>query len=116
MEIHKPYLQKLAKLKDISWLEDGHEAPASATGRFDELEILVPLEGLIDVDAERSRLMKEINKLLSGLKAVETKLNNEKFVSNAPSSIVTKEREKQDQISATLKSFETQLKNLEELH
>ena len=90
MEIHKPYLQKLAKLKDISWLEDGHEAPASATQRFDELEILVPLEGLIDVDAERSRLMKEINKLLSGLKAVETKLNNKKFVNNAPSSIVIK--------------------------
>ena len=96
MEIHKPYLQKLAKLKDISWLEDGHEAPASATQRFDELEILVPLEGLIDVDAERSRLMKEINKLLSGLKAVETKLNNKKFVNNAPSSIVIKEREKKN--------------------
>ena len=116
MEIHKPYLQKLAKLKDISWLEDGHEAPASATQRFDELEILVPLEGLIDVDAERSRLMKEINKLLSGLKAVETKLNNKKFVNNAPSSIVIKEREKKNQISSTLESFETQLKNLERLH
>ena len=116
MEIHKPYLQKLAKLKDISWLEDGHEAPASATQRFDELEILVPLEGLIDVDAERSRLMKEINKLLSGLKTVETKLNNKKFVNNAPSSIVIKEREKKNQISSTLESFETQLKNLEGLH
>ena len=116
MEIHKPYLQKLAKLKDMSWLEDGHEAPASATQRFDELEILVPLEGLIDVDAERSRLMKEINKLLSGLKAVETKLNNKKFVNNAPSSIVIKEREKKNQISSTLESFETQLKNLEGLH
>ena len=116
MEIHKPYLQKLGKLKDISWLEDGHEAPASATQRFDELEILVPLEGLIDVDAERSRLMKEINKLLSGLKAVETKLNNKKFVNNAPSSIVIKEREKKNQISSTLESFETQLKNLEGLH
>ena len=116
MEIHKPYLQKLAKLKDISWLEDGHEAPASATQRFDELEILVPLEGLIDVDAERSRLMKEINKLLSGLKAVETKLNNKKFVNNAPSSIVIKEREKKNQISSTLESFENQLKNLERLH
>jgi len=116
MEIHKPYLQKLAKLKDISWLEGGHEAPASATQRFDELEILVPLEGLIDVDAERSRLKKEINKLLSGLKAVETKLNNKKFVNNAPSSIVVKEREKKNQISSTLESFETQLKNLEGLH
>ena len=116
MEIHKPYLQKLAKLKDISWLEDGHEAPASATQRFDELEILVPLKGLIDVDAERSRLMKEINKLLSGLKAVETKLNNKKFVNNAPSSIVVKEREKKNQISSTLESFKTQLENLEGLH
>lgn len=116
MEIHKPYLQKLAKLRDISWLEDGHEAPVSATQRFDELEILVPLEGLIDVDAERSRLKKEINKLLSGLKAVETKLNNKKFVNNAPSSIVVKEREKKNQISSTLESFETQLKNLEGLY
>ena len=116
MEIHKPYLQKLAKLKDISWLEDGHEAPTSATQRFDELEILVPLEGLIDVDAERSRLMKEINKLLSGLKAVETKLNNKNFVNNAPSSIVIKEREKKNRISSTLESFEIQLKNLEGLH
>ena len=116
MEIHKPYLQKLAKLKDISWLEDGHEAPVSATQRFDELEILVPLKGLIDVDAERSRLMKEINKLLSGLKAVETKLNNKNFVNNAPSSIVIKEREKKNQISSALESFETQLKNLEGLH
>ena len=116
MEIHKPYLQKLAKLKDTSWLEDGHEAPVSATQRFDELEILVPLEGLIDVDAERSRLKKEINKLLSGLKAVETKLNNKKFVNNAPSSIVIKEREKKNQMSSTLESFETQLKNLEGLH
>ena len=116
MEIHKPYLQKLAKLIDISWLEDDDEAPASATQRFDNLEILVPLEGLIDVDAERSRLMKEINKLVSGLKTVETKLNNENFVSNAPSSIVAKEREKRNQISATLESFETQLKNLERLN
>ena len=116
MEIHKPYLQKLAKLEDISWLEDGDEAPPSATQRFDELEILVPLEGLINIDAERSRLMKEIKKLMSGLKAVETKLNNEKFVSNAPTSIVTKEREKKNQISATLESFETQLKNLEGLN
>ena len=115
MEIHKPFLQKLAKLENISWLEDDIEAPASATQRFDELEILVPLEGLIDVDAERSRLMKEISKLLSGLKAVETKLNNAKFVSNAPPSIVTKEREKKNHISAALKSFETQLKNLKEL-
>ena len=116
MEIHKPYLQKLAKLIDISWLEDDDEAPASATQRFDKLEILVPLEGLIDFDAERSRLMKEINKLVSGLKTVETKLNNENFVSNAPSSIVAKEREKRNQISATLESFETQLKNLERLN
>ena len=115
MKIHKPYLKKLAKLKDISWLEDDSKAPASATQRFNELEILVPLKGLIDVKAERARLTKEINKLLSGLEAVETKLSSAKFLSNAPPSIVTKEREKKNQIIAALKSFETQLENLRRL-
>ena len=59
--------------------------------------------------------MKEINKLESMLKVVETKLNNKKFVSNAPASIVSKEQEKKNQIDSTLKSFEAQLQNLEDL-
>ena len=115
METHKPYLKKLAKLKTISWLEDNDKGPASATQRFNDLEILVPLAGLIDIDAERSRLVKEINKLESGLKVVETKLNNKKFVNKAPASIVSKEQEKKNQIESTLKSFKAQLQNLDDL-
>ena len=115
METHKPYLKKLAKLKTISWLEDNDKGPASATQRFNDLEILVPLAGLIDIDAERSRLVKEINKLESGLKVVETKLNNKKFVNKAPASIVSKEQKKKNQIESTLKSFKAQLQNLDDL-
>ena len=116
METHKPYLKKLAKLENISWLESNDKNPASATQRFNDLEILVPLAGLIDINAERIRLVKEINKLESGLKAVEKKLSNDKFVNNAPASIVTKEQEKKNQIDSTLKSFEAQLQTLEGLN
>ena len=59
--------------------------------------------------------MKEINKLESGLKVVETKLNNKKFVNKAPASIVSKEQEKKNQIDSTLKSFKAQLQNLDDL-
>jgi len=115
LETHKPYLKKLAKLENISWLEADEEVPVSATQRFNELEILVPLEGLIDIDDERARLTKEIDKLISALTLVEKKLNNEKFVSNAPPAIVQKEEQKKIKIDSALKSFQEQLVKLNDV-
>ena len=115
LETHKPYLKKLAKLENISWLEADEEVPVSATQRFNELEILVPLEGLIDIDDERARLTKEIDKLISALTLVEKKLNNEKFASNAPPAIVQKEEQKKIKIDSALKSFQEQLVKLNDV-
>ena len=115
LEEYRPYLQKLAKLESISWLAPDDEVPAAATGLYQELEILVPLAGIIDVEAERARLSKEIAKLEGALKSVTSKLSNAKFVDNAPDAVVAKEREKQEQITQALQSLQAKQDQLKAL-
>ena len=109
------YLQKLAKLENIEWLSAESEAPAAATGLYGNVEVLVPLAGLIDVSAEQARLEKEIGKLEAGLKAVSGKLNNEKFVSNAPDAVVAKERQKQQELQAAADALKAKFEELSKL-
>ena len=73
LQNYRHYLQKLAKLDSIEWLKNDSESPAAATALVGEIEVLVPLAGLIDVDAERNRLNKEIAKLAGALKGVDAK-------------------------------------------
>ncbi len=61
---------------------------------FSNSEIYIPLKGLIDLDVERQRIEKEINRLEGSLKGIEKKLSNEKFVNNAPADVVEKEKTK----------------------
>ena len=79
---------------------------------YENIEILVPMAGLIDVDAERARLEKEITKLESGMKAVSAKLNNKKFTDNAPEAVVEKERAKSEQMSTALHALQEKLTQL----
>jgi len=109
---YRPYLQKLAKLESIDWLDQDTAAPASATGLYGSVEVLVPLAGLIDVAAEQARLEKEINKLQGNLKSVTAKLGNSKFVDNAPAEVVEKERAKEQEMTAALKALQEKLQQL----
>ncbi|KRW62547.1 valine--tRNA ligase [Pseudomonas sp. TTU2014-080ASC] len=89
-----PLLNKLAKLESVRVLEAGEEAPMSATALVGEMEVLVPMAGLIDKDAELARLDKEITRLEGEVKRVGGKLNNEGFVAKAPAEVLEKERAK----------------------
>jgi valyl-tRNA synthetase len=115
LEQNAPFLVKLAKLADITWLSEGDEAPVAATALVGNLEILVPMAGLIDQDAELSRLAKEIDKLNQDLARIEGKLSNASFVDRAPAEVVAKEREKLDaqrQALAKLQEQEQRIKQL----
>lgn len=94
MEENTAFLKKLAKLSSLNWLDDPEQAPMSATALVGKMEVLVPMAGLIDKDAELTRLQKELDRLSGEIKRVEGKLANEKFVANAPEAVVAKEREK----------------------
>ncbi|VTM21259.1 valyl-tRNA ligase [Pseudomonas aeruginosa] len=85
---------KLAKLESIRVLEAGEEAPMSATALVGDMEVLVPMAGLIDKGAELGRLDKEIQRLEGEVKRVGGKLSNEGFVAKAPADVIEKERAK----------------------
>jgi len=102
-------LLKLAKLSEIRCLADNEEAPVSATQLYQDMEILVPLSDLIDKNAEIARLEKEIGKLEKNLLGISGKLNNEKFVQNAPAELVDVERERQRTAQAAIAALQEKL-------
>lgn len=94
VEENRQFLIKLAKLESIRCLDDDEEGPMSATQLAGAMEVLVPMAGLIDKEAELVRLRKEIEKLEKDIKRISGKLNNANFVDKAPAEVVEKEREK----------------------
>jgi valyl-tRNA synthetase len=115
LENNQQFLSKLAKLDSVTWLNQGEEAPMSATALVGDMEILVPMAGLIDKDAELARLNKETEKLQKELMKVKGKLNNEKFVSNAPEEVVAKEKSRLEEMETTLNKLNQQQLSISEL-
>ena len=115
MESNQQFLAKLANLESLTWLDNADEAPLSATALAGDLEILVPMAGLIDVSAELARLDKEIEKLEKETVKLKGKLGNEKFVSNAPAEVVAKEREKLADFESSLSQFKSKRQQIAEL-
>jgi len=93
MDDNRQFLSSLAKLESLDWFE-GDKAPMSATQLVGEMEVLVPIAGLIDKDAELKRLDKELERLQKEIGRLEGKLGNEKFTAKAPAEVVEKEQEK----------------------
>jgi len=89
-----PLLNKLAKFESVKVLAVGEEAPMSATALVGDMQVLVPMAGLIDKEAELARLDKEIQRLEGEAKRVGGKLANEGFVAKAPAEVLEKERAK----------------------
>ncbi|MCY4344127.1 MAG: valine--tRNA ligase [Gammaproteobacteria bacterium] len=105
-------VQRLAKVESIDWLAEAEAAPGSALGLVGELRILVPLADLIDLDAERNRLRKAIDRKRGELNRLGTKLANEKFIANAPPQVVEQERLKANEAEARLQVLEAQAASL----
>ncbi len=93
-EATQAWIQNLARPESVRWMEPGETAPEAATVLIGNMRLLIPLADLIDREAELARLDRELKKLDGALGAVRGKLDNEKFVSRAPESVVQKERER----------------------
>ena len=115
LENNRTFLGKLARLSAITWLTPEESAPPSATQLVGEMEILVPMAGLIDKDAEIERLGKEIDKLKKEVQRAEGKLKNPRFADNAPADVVQKERDKVTEYRSSLARFEEQLEKIKYL-
>ncbi|MDD2222773.1 MAG: class I tRNA ligase family protein, partial [Pseudomonas sp.] len=109
LDVNSVTLHKLAKLESVTLLTAEQQAPMSATALVGEMQVLVPMAGLIDTQAELARLDKEMQRLNGEIKRVSGKLSNQGFVAKAPADVIDKERAKQA-------DFEQALARLSEQH
>jgi valyl-tRNA synthetase len=105
--------RKLQSMGSFEVSADLEKPETSASAVIEGTELFVPLEGLIDLDKERKRIQKEIDRLEGFLKSIEGKLNNEGFVNNAPEDVVQKERDKKEDTETNLKKLRDILEELD---
>ena len=108
-------LKRVGRVESVRILGDDEQPPAAATALLGELRLLVPMKGIIDVDAERARLEKQRDKTEAELGKSLGKLGNENFVNNAPEAVVIQERDRAAEFEKTLAQLAEQLEKLDEL-
>ena len=109
-------LKRVGRVESVHPLGDGEEAPASATALLNNMRLLVPMAGLIDVAAEKSRLGKQRDKADTDLSKALAKLANESFVNNAPEAVVTQERERVAEFRQQIAQLDEQIAKLDSLN
>ncbi|MBU0992246.1 MAG: valine--tRNA ligase [Proteobacteria bacterium] len=92
---HGNLIKNLARLDAFDISIPGKRPKSSATAIIEGAQIYVSLEGVVDLDKERTRLEKEIGKVEKELTGVDNKLNNDSFISKAPDQVVLKVRDQQ---------------------
>ena len=116
-EIYQQGLHFILRLAYASQVTFGDAAPADISGQVSVVTAnataYMPLAELVDIQAELDRINKEIEKAKNGLRIVEGKLNNEKFVSKAPEAVVAAEKEKAAKYAELIAKLEESAKAMQ---
>jgi valyl-tRNA synthetase len=119
VEEHQKEIMALGRLKDLSRVLPEGDAVAVipirdlASGLA--VDLWIPLQGLVNPEAETSRLRKEIEKVKADIEFVANKLSKESFIAKAPPELVEKEKKKQQDLAGKLKELEEALKRTSKL-
>ena len=109
---YSAYLERLAKVSDLVVGSDLKRPSYSASAVVHGTELYVPLKDIIDIDIERKRITKEIERIEKAANNVENKLVNEQFLSRAPKDVIEKEKKKLESFTQTLEKHRETLKVL----
>ena len=106
------HIQALARVETVT-IDPAYEPDnTDASAVLRDVEIYIPLKGLIDVEKEKARLAKEIAKVQEDFDRVEKKLSNENFIGKAPEAVIEKEKQKKDEFSEILSKLKESLAKL----
>ncbi len=103
------YVKGLARTESMTVTASASKPKNCASAVVSGVEVYVPLEGIIDVEVERSRLSKEIARLEGQVEGIGAKLGNEAFVAKAPPQVIEKEKAKLDNFRETIAKLKTSL-------
>ena len=112
---NRHYIEALARVQSIDVLQPGSEAPESATALVGQMQVLIPMAGLIDKAAETARLGKEIERLERDIQRAEAKLANSNFVDKAPAAVVDGQRARLAEQRSALVQLTDQLERIRRL-
>jgi len=101
----------LAKIEDIVFDKNADKPKLSASEMVNGIELFIPLAGIIDLGAEKEKIEKEIARLEGINTGINKKLANEKFVSNAPEAVISKEKEKLNNNIESIAKLKNNLEN-----
>ena len=99
-EAIESYLERMAKVQSIEFVDESCSMKQSASAVVGNSKIIVNLAGLIDLDEEIKRQNKKMEKLNNELNSLQARLNNKKFVENAPAELVEQTKERIAEIKA----------------
>ncbi|MBT2569190.1 valine--tRNA ligase [Planococcus sp. ISL-110] len=115
LEANAAYIERFCNPETLT-IGQNIEAPEkSMSAVVSGAELFMPLEGLIDIDAELARLQKELEKWAKEVQLVSGKLSNERFVSKAPEAVVAEERAKQADYVEKHATVEKRIEELQNL-
>ena len=107
------YQEALERMASMSSWEAANASPKGAIQAVvQEATIALPLEGLIDLDAERIRLEKEAAKIQSEIDGIDKKLSNKNFVERAPEAVVAEQHSRRESFVDELAKLDVALANL----
>jgi len=109
------YLTRLAGVESCRILEPADVAPISAVALLGTMEILVPMAGLIDPDAELGRLMRRQGKAEADLRKMQTKVSNPQYAQNAPPDIVAKDQQRLAELRTEIGQLAAQIARVTKL-
>ena len=108
-------LSQLGRVENMKWLEHHADTSQYAFALVGDMKVLVPLKGLVDVDAEVRRLGRQLEKETAELAKSKAKLDNERFINNAPVAVVNQEHDRLSAHGANVKYLTEQIEKLEAL-
>jgi valyl-tRNA synthetase len=105
------FIKRLSKISDLK-IGAFAKPKNSAAAVVRDLEVYVPLEGLIDFEKEKARLAKEKARLENEMSAISGRLNDEKFTAKAPEDVVEKQRVRKGELEVQIKKLAENLANI----
>lgn len=111
---NREYIDRLCHPDDLQIGTDVKAPKLALSAVLNGGEVFIPMAELVDMDAERARMKKEVGKLEKEVQRSQKKLSNQKFVDNAPDKVVESERQKGKEWQAKLDAAKDRLASLNE--